>query len=107
MRTITGDYFDSFTAIFGPKECLLNGVQYPLGSFAVEALEMDRSILKKLEDAVAEFKPELEVFLAARTASSAAVAQQKLDEVWALLNQLPAYESFSRYHSGSPACSTR
>lgn len=101
MRTITGDYFDSFTAIFGPKECLLNGAQYPLGSFAVEALEMDQSILRKLEDAVAEFKPELTVFLAARTVSSAAVAQQKLDEVWALLNQLPAYESFSRYHSGS------
>lgn len=101
MRTITGDYFDSFTAIFGPKECLLNGKRYPLGSFAAEALELDRSILRKLEHAVAEFKPELEVFLAARTASSAAVAQQKLDEVWVLLNQLPAYENFSRYHSGS------
>ena len=40
---------------------------------------MDRSLLWKLKAAVAEFKPELEVSLAARTASSAAVAQQKLD----------------------------
>ena len=72
-------YFDSFSAIFGPRECLLNGKWYPLGHFAVEALEMDRSLLWKLKAAVAEFKPELEVSLAARTASSAAVAQQKLD----------------------------
>lgn len=102
MHTITGDYFDSFTAIFGPKECLLNGKQYPLGSFAVEALELDRSILRQLEDAVAEFKPELEVFLAARTASSAAVVQQKLHKVWAVLNRLPAYENFSSYRNGAP-----
>ena len=81
MYAITNDYFDSFSAIFGPRECLLNGRWYPLGHFAVEALEMDRSLLWKLKAAVAEFKPELEVFLAACTASSAAVAQQKLDVV--------------------------
>ena len=59
MYAITGDYFDSFTAIFGPKECMLNGERYPLGHFAVEALEMDGSLLRKLRDAIAEFKPEL------------------------------------------------
>ncbi len=101
MYAITGDYFDSFTAIFGPKECVLDEKSYPLGYFAVEALEMDRSILRRLEDAVARFKPELEVFLAARTASSAAVAQQKLDAVWELLDQLPVYKNFSHFHSGS------
>ena len=88
MRGITSDYFDSFTAIFGPKECLLNGKRYPLGHFATEAPEMDRRLLRDLEKAIADFKPELEVFLAARTASSAAVAQQKLDAVWATLVQL-------------------
>lgn len=101
MYGITNDYFDSFTAIFGPKECLLNGKRYPLGHFAVEALEMDRRLLRDLEKAVADFKPELEVFLAARTASSAAVAQQKLDAVWAVLAQLPAYKSFAPYSHGS------
>ena len=60
MYAITGDYFDSFTAIFGPKECMLNGKRYPLGHFAVEALEMDGSLLRKLRSAIAEFKPELE-----------------------------------------------
>lgn len=35
----------------------------------------------EVKAAAAEFKPELEVFLAARTASSVAVAQQKLDVV--------------------------
>ena len=88
MYAITNDYFDSFSAIFGPRECLLNGKWYLLGHFAVEALEMDRSLLWKLKEAVTEFKPELEVFLAARNASSAAVAQQKLDAVWATLVQL-------------------
>lgn len=44
---------------------------------------MDRSLLWKLKEAVADFKPEREVFLAARTASSTAVAQ------------LPAYKNFA------------
>ena len=101
MRGITSDYFDSFTAIFGPKECLLNGKRYPLGHFATEALEMDRRLLRDLEKAIADFKPELEVFLAARTASSAAVAQQKLDAVWEVLAQFPAYKNFAPYSHGS------
>ena len=101
MYAITNDYFDSFSAIFGPGECLLNGKWYPLGHFAVEALEMDRSLLWQLKAAVAEFKPELEVFLAARTASSAAVAQQKLDAVWAILDQIPAYKNLRGSFSGS------
>ena len=46
------------------------------------------------------FKPELEVFLAARTPSIAAVAQQKLDAVWAVLAQLPAYKNFAPYSHG-------
>ena len=71
MYAITGNYFDSFTAVFGPKECMLNEKRYPLGHFAVEAREMDGSLLWKLRDAIAEFKPELKVFLAERTVSSA------------------------------------
>lgn len=101
MYAITNDYFDSFSAIFSPRECLLNEKRYPLGQFAAEALEMDRSLLWKLKAAVAEFKPVLEVFLAARTASSAAVAQQKLDAVWAVLARLPAYKNFAPYSHGS------
>ena len=101
MYAITNDYFDSFSAIFGPRECLLNGKRYPLGHFAVEVLEMDRWLLRDLEKAVADFKPELEVFLAARTASSAAVAQRKLDAVWAVMAQLPAYKNFAPYSHGS------
>ena len=101
MYAITGDYFDSFTAIFAPKECMLNGKRYPLGHFAVETLEIDGGLLRKLRSAIAEFKPELEVFLAARTASSAAVAQQKLDAVWAVLGQLPVYKNFPSFCNGS------
>ena len=101
MYAITNDYFDSFSAIFGPRECLVNGKRYPLGHFAAEALEMDTGLLRKLRDAAADFKPELEVFLAARTPSSAAVAQQKLDAVWAVLAQLPAYKNFAPYSHGS------
>ena len=101
MYAITNDYFDSFSAIFGPRECLLNGKWYPLGHFATEALEMDRRLLRDLEKAIADFKPELEVFLAARTASSAAVAQRKLDAAWAVLAQLPAYNNFALCSHGS------
>lgn len=100
MYVITADYFNSFTAIFGPKECELNGAAYPLGHFAVKALEMDVGLLRQLERAVARFKPELGVFLAARTASSAAVAQQKANEVWRILSQLPAYEHLAPCFGG-------
>lgn len=62
---------------------------------------MDRSLLWKLKEAVADFKPEREVFLAARTASSTAVAQRKLDAVWAALAQLPAYKNFALCSHGS------
>ena len=41
------------------------------------------------------------MFLAARTASSAAVAQQKLDAVWAVMAQPPAYKNFAPYSHGS------
>lgn len=62
---------------------------------------MDARPLRELKIAVADFKPELEVFLAARTPSSAAVAQQKLDEVWAVLDQLPVYKNLRGISSGS------
>lgn len=75
--------------------------RYPLRHFAVEALEMDRRLLRDLKTAVAEFKPELEIFLAARSTSSAALAQQKLDAVWAVLAQLPSYKNMAPYSHGS------
>ena len=62
---------------------------------------MDTGLLRKLRDAIADFKPALEVFLTARTPSSAAVAQQKLDAVWAVLARLPAYKNFALFSHGS------
>lgn len=102
MYAITNDHFDSFKAVFSAEECMLSGKNYPLGHFAVEALEMDGRLLRRLRNAIMGFKPELEVFLAARTASSAAVAQQKLDAVWTLLNQLPVYRELAGPCFGTP-----
>ena len=62
---------------------------------------MDARPLRESKIAIADFKPELEVFLAARTPSSAAVAQQKLDTVWAALDQLPVYKNLRGVFSGS------
>lgn len=101
MYVITDDYFTSFQAVFGPKECELRGKAYPLGHFAVEALEMDGSLLRRLREAVTRFKPELEMFLAARSASSAATAQQRANEVWQLLDQLPVYRNLTTFPGGA------
>lgn len=62
VYVITDDYFASFRAVFGPKKCELHGKAHSLRHFAVKALEMDGSFLRRLREAVAQFKPELEVF---------------------------------------------
>ena len=95
VYVITDDYFAAFRAVFGPKKCELRGKAYSLRHFAVKALEMDGSFLRRLREAVAQFKPELEVFLAARSASSAATAQQRTNEVWQWLDQLFVYRNLT------------
>ena len=89
---MTGEFLDGFEASFTKKECVLAGKHYPLGYFAVEFLEVDRTLLRELERLIPTFNEEFTVFLSARDPSSAALAQQALNAVWDILIQLPVYQ---------------
>lgn len=60
---MTGSFLDGFKASFTKKECILAEKHYPLGYFAVEFLEVDRTLLRELERLVPIFQEELTVFL--------------------------------------------
>ena len=62
-----------------------------MGYFAAEALEVDDVLLAKLEKLTQQAGEEFDVFLTARTGSSAGMAIQKLDRAWELIRQLPLY----------------
>ena len=97
---MTGSFLDGFKASFTKKECILAEKHYPLGYFAVEFLEVDRTLLRELERLVPIFQEELTVFLSARDPSSAALAQQALNAVWDVLIQLPVYQHLEQHSGG-------
>lgn len=97
---MTGSFLDGFKASFTKKECILAEKHYPLGYFAVEFLEVDRTLLRELERLIPIFQEEFTIFLSARDPSSAALAQQALNAVWDVLVQMPVYQHLGT-HSGS------
>lgn len=97
---MTSSFLDGFKASFTKKECILAEKHYPLGYFAVEYLEVDRTLLRELERLVPIFQEEFTVFLSARDPSSAALAQQALNAVWDVLIQLPVYRDLQQRSGG-------
>ncbi|MEA4893897.1 MAG: hypothetical protein VB064_01400, partial [Oscillospiraceae bacterium] len=91
MYYMNNDFFDGFSVLFAKDESILNEKRRPLGSYAADALDMDLTLLEEIRDRVALFQEVLTVFLSARDASSAAEAQQALNELWTRLEQMPAY----------------
>lgn len=84
-------FFERFDVLFGKKSCIVAGEEYPLGYFAAEALEADDALLEELKKLTQRASEEFDVFLTARTGSSAGMAIQELDRAWALIRQLPLY----------------
>ena len=97
---MTSSFLDGFKASFTKKECILAEKHYPLGYFAVEFLEVDRTLLRALERLVPIFQEEFTTFLSARDPSSAALAQQALNAVWDVLIQLPVYRDLQQRSGG-------
>ena len=97
---MTSSFLDGFEASFTKKECILKGKHYPLGYFAVEYLEVDRTFLRELERLIPIFQEEFTTFLSARDPSSAALAQQALNAVWDVLIQMPVYQHLEEHGSG-------
>ena len=84
-------FFERFDVLFGKKSSIVAGEEYPLGFFAAEVMDMDVAVLKGLKKLTQQASQEFDVFLTARTASSAGMAVQVLDQAWELVRQLPLY----------------
>ena len=97
---MTGSFLDSFKVSLTKKESILAEKHYPLGYFAVEYLEVDRTLLRELERLIPIFQKEFTIFLSARDPSSAALAQQALNAVWDVLIQMPVYQHLEEYGGG-------
>ena len=83
--------FERFDVLFGKKNSIVAGQEYPLGYFATEAMDVDDALLEGLKKLTQQASREFDTFLTARTASSAGAAIQELDRAWELVRQLPLY----------------
>ena len=50
-----GNYFDSFSVLFGKQELFLNGRSYPLGQFATDFLNLDERELSAIDRSIGAF----------------------------------------------------
>lgn len=91
MYYLNNDAFDYFEVSFTNKESVIGGRHYPLGYFAATVLELELSFLHDFEIQLAAARKELEIFFAARTVSSAGIAQEELTKLWRFLYRLPVY----------------
>ncbi|BDF71440.1 hypothetical protein CE91St41_13330 [Oscillospiraceae bacterium] len=91
MYYMNHDAVDYFSAAFTLKDSIVGGVHHPLGFYAAAALETVGSQTWDIRRTAAQFKEEFQVFLAARSSSSAAVALQSLKELWRALRKLPVF----------------
>lgn len=96
---MTGGFLDGFQVSFDKRNSILAEKSYPLGTFATEYLELDWHQVADLDRQMHTFVEEFTVFLSARDPSSAAVAQQALDAVWASLRKLPVYRELDPHES--------
>ena len=90
-----GNYFDSFSVLFGKQELFLNGRSYPLGQFATDFLNLDERELSEIEQRIGAFLSTVLPFMQEKTDSAAASSQEKLNTVWDLIFQLPFYRELS------------
>ena len=99
---MNNDFFDEFDVLFSGGNSIIAGQNQVLGYYATQVLRMDTGLLWRINAAVRDFKEEFQVFLSARDVSSAAVAQEKLNVLWSLIGQLPAYDVLQKNdHSAS------
>jgi len=96
MYVMNDNFFDGFPVLFGNGETIINKAHYPLGSFAVEFLNLDTGVLRAINKQIPILKEAMTVFLSARDATSAAEAQQEINTLWNNLMKLPVYKLFER-----------
>lgn len=85
------DAVDYFSAAFTPKDSIVGETHRPLGFYAAESLETVGSQIWDVRRKAERFKAEFQVFLAAKSPSSAVVAHQSLKALWRTLRKLPVF----------------
>ena len=86
------DFFDRFPVQFTTNASIINGTEQPLGHYAARVMNLDWFDLRKLDREIKNFIPDFHMFLSARTASAAALAQETMNRLWKLLGTLPVYD---------------
>ena len=85
------DAVDYFRVDFTVEDSIVGGKHYPLGAFAAEMLALEWSADADIRRPLAQFREEFQVFLAARSPSSAAAALDAMQALWRALEKLPLY----------------
>ena len=91
MYYMNHDTVDYFRVDFTSDESIVGGKHYPLGTFAVEALECGWMAAANIRQPLEHFQEEFQIFLSARDSSSAAMALHAIEQLWRALGELPLY----------------
>lgn len=92
MRYMNNDFFDYFTVSFDKRESTMRDQWFPLGTFAAEVLNLGVSVaFPPIDLGVRELREAFTIFLSSRSPSSAAVAREKMNDLWVALGELPVY----------------
>ncbi len=96
--------YDQFTVFFYGDHVYIGGKEFPIGQCVVDVMDLDESVLDKIDRQVREFIPAAQDLLENKTDSAAAVAQERLNAVWELIFTLPVYRDLpmdeeSNYHT--------
>ncbi len=95
MYKMNHDFFDGFPVQFSGKETIVSEKEYPLGTFATEALEIKRELLREIDQRLAIFQKEFPIFLSSRDSTSAALTHTALVALWESIGKLPLYEKLA------------
>lgn len=83
--------YDQFTVFFYGNHVYIGGKEFPIGQSVVDILNLDESILDKIDQQVREFIPAAQTLLKKKTDSAATLAQERLNAVWDAIFTLPVY----------------
>lgn len=83
--------YDQFTVFFYGNRVFIGKKDYLIGQCCVDVMNLDESILSKIDRRVRQFIPTARKLPTEKTDSVAALTQERLNAVWELIFALPVY----------------
>ena len=83
--------YDNFAVFFHGDRIWIGGKEYPVGQCTVDIMNVDTSVLNKIEDLILDIIPAALTLLTEKTDRAAALAQERLNAVWDIMFTLPVY----------------